>query len=126
MHRPMARCRFDRVKRRSRYVAHQRPPGKSSRVGDSLFYVLFVPFAACYESPEPDTANVAPRSSLTGAAVRPRDSLRTPAQTDRRPHLIDETFGGEECAAEKLRARERIHVAGERATCSRVDFAAQT
>ena len=49
----------------------------------------------------------------------PRDSLRTPAQTDRRPHLADETFGGEECAAEKTASRESIHASKKCATSSR-------
>src|SRR3954465_13272633 len=69
-HRPMARCRFDHVERRPRCVDHQLAPWKvTARWRCPLSMLLFVPFAACYEPPKPDTATFATRPFPTGAAV---------------------------------------------------------
>ena len=53
------------------------------------------------------TSRICPTALPTGTAVLPRNSLRTPTKWPE-THLIDETFGGEECAAENCERQKQI------------------
>ena len=99
-HRRMARCRCDRVRRRSRCVHHLWPPWKSPHAKRCpVIYSCFIPCVALYELRITTLQTLPlgrPDRCRRLAARQPSDA----SPMDRRPHLADETFGGEECAAE--------------------------
>jgi hypothetical protein len=96
----MARCRCDRVRRRSRCVHHLWPPWKSPHAKRCpVIYSCFIPCVALYELRITTLQTLPlgrPDRCRRLAARQPSDA----SPMDRRPHLADETFGGEECAAE--------------------------
>src|SRR3954452_18619436 len=68
--------------------------------------LLFLPFRRLLRATRTRHCDVCPAAVPDRCCRSSRNSLRTPTQTSRRPHLVDETFGGEECAAEDCEPRE--------------------
>src|SRR3954454_17020816 len=107
MHRPMARCRFDRVERRPRCVDHQLAPWKvTARWRCPVINAFVSSLSPPVTSHQNQTLRRLPRGRSRPVLPFFAHSLRTPTQTSRRPHLVDETFGGEECAAENCEPGE--------------------
>ena len=102
-----------------------RPPGKSSRIGDARYPFLFRPFRRLLRVTRTRHCDFAPRPfpdrRCRSSARQPSDAGPNGPET----HLLDETFGGEECARGKTASQRRIHVAKQRAILSHAGFAAR-
>jgi hypothetical protein len=68
--------------------------------------LLFLPFRRLLRATRTRHCDVCPAAVPDRCCRSSRNILRTPTLTSRRPHLVDETFGGEECAAENCEPRE--------------------
>ena len=68
--------------------------------------LLFLPFRRLLRATRTRHCDVCPAAVPDRCCRSSRNILRTPTLTSRRPHLVDETFGGEECAAENCEPGE--------------------
>ena len=90
----MARCRFDGVERRPRCVDHQLAPWKvTARWRCPVINAFVSSLSPPVTSHQNQTLRRLPRGRSRPVLPFFAHSLRTPTQTSRRPHLVDETFG---------------------------------
>ena len=104
----MARCRFDRVERRPRCVDHQLAPWKvTARWRCPVINGFVSSLSPPVTSHQNQTLRRLPRGRsrpvLPFFAQQPSDADSNEPETS---SSVDETFGGEECAAENCEPRE--------------------